>query len=211
MSVRVNLLPPEAVAQQAAARQRLAIVAGGVLLVGALGATVVWQDGRIGAAEFELAAEKDYLNALRGEQLRLDEFADLATEREHTAELIRTALADEVSMAGILQDVAAVMPSDAEFETLTVTTSAETPSGPDATVRSVGTLTAAGRSAGSHAPGVERLLLEFDKVAGFHDPYLTNSVLEDVEEPYPQFSFQAQLGPEVLTGRYSDGVPEELR
>jgi hypothetical protein len=210
MSVRVNLLPQEAVARQAAARQRGVVIAGGLLFVAALGATTLWQDGRIAAADVELAAEVDLLTALRGEELLLDEFATLHSEADHTDEMIRAALSGEASLAGILQDVAAVMPSDAEFESLAVTMSAEEPVAGQAAA-GLGTLEATGRSTGSHAPGVERLLLEFDKVAGFHDPFLANSVLEDVAEPYPLFTFQAQLGPEVLTGRYAHGVPEELR
>ena len=76
---------------------------------------------------------------------------------------------------------------------------------------SLGTLVAVGRSLNDHAPGLERLLLEFDKVAAFHDLFFTSSVLEEPETPYPTFTVEAQLGPEVLTGRYLDGVPEDLR
>lgn len=210
MSVRVNLLPQAAVEHQAVARQKTFIAVGGVVLVAALGATTVWQNGRIDDADRQLATEQDHLLTLQGEVLRLDEFADLGGQTDRNAALIEQALAGEVSLAGILQDVAAVMPSDAEFETLSIAVAPEEAT-PGQATPSLGTLTASGRSANDHAPGVERLLLEFDKVAGFHDPFLTNSALEDVDETYPQFSFQAQLGPEVLTGRYLDGLPEELR
>jgi hypothetical protein len=101
------------------------------------------------------------------------------------------------------------MPSDTEFETLTLAVS-PTEAGPGGTVPSVGTLMATGRGANAHA-GMEHLLLQFDKVAAFHDPFLTNSALEEVEDPYTAFSLEAQLGPEVLTGRYAAGTPEELR
>jgi Tfp pilus assembly protein PilN len=210
MSVRVNLLPREALERQAAARKKALVVVGGVALVAALGATTLWQNGRIDAAESLLAEEQQVLAALQGEVLRLDEFSELGQEIERTTSLIRTAMAGEVSMAGILQDVAAVMPSDAEFETLTLTVTPND-AGPGSTAPTVGTLVASGRGANAHAPGIERLLLEFDKVAAFHDPFLTSSTLEEVDDPYTQFNLEAQLGPEVLTGRYADGIPEELR
>jgi hypothetical protein len=183
---------------------------GGAVLVLALGATTLWQDGRIDGAETVLAEEQAVLASLQGEVLRLDEFSGLADQVQATNGRIRDALSGEVSMAGILQDVAAVMPSDAEFETLTLAVS-PTEAGPGETVPTVGTLVATGRSATAHAPGGERLLLEFDKVAAFHDPFLTNSALEEVEDPYTTFNLEAQLGPEVLTGRYIAGTPEELR
>jgi hypothetical protein len=210
MSVRVNLLPREALERQAATRQKALAGFGGAVLVLALGATTLWQDGRIDAAETQLAEEREVLASLQGEVLRLDEFSDLGQQVERSNGLIREALSGEVSLAGILQDVAAVMPSDAEFETLILAIAAAE-AGPGTTTPTVGTLSATGRGANAHAPGVERLLREFDKVAAFHDPFLTSSTLEEVEEPYTQFNLEAQLGPEVLTGRYVAGIPEELR
>lgn len=210
MSVRVNLLPQEAAARQAASRQRNLVIAGVTVLVAGLGAATVWQDGNIADAEVLLAGEQEFLTSLQAEELRLGEFAELAAESDETRAALVAALAGEASVAGILQDVAAVMPSDAEFESLIVTL-AEGADEPGQTASSLGTLVASGRSANAHAPGVERLLLEFDKVAGFHDPFLTNSALGGEDDPYPSFNFQTQLGPEVLTGRYADGLPEELR
>jgi Tfp pilus assembly protein PilN len=210
MSVRINLLPQEAADRQALQRQKMLLVLGGVVVAAALGTTTLWQNGRIADAEHRLAGEEEVLADLQREVVKLDEFADLDDDVEASTELIRQAMAAETSVAGILQDVAAVTPSDAEFETLTVTVAPVLPVAGQETVP-IGTLSATGRSASGHAPGVERLLLEFDKVAGFHDPFLTNSMLEEVDDPYPKFSLEAQLGPEVLTGRYADGIPEELR
>jgi hypothetical protein len=76
---------------------------------------------------------------------------------------------------------------------------------------SLGTLSAVGKSLNNHAPGLEQLLLELDKVSAFHDLFFTSSILEEPSDPYPTFTVEAQLGPEILTGRYFDGVPEGLR
>lgn len=210
MSVRVNLLPQETSARQAAARQRVALAAAGVVILAGLGATTVWQNGRVADANDRLADEQAVLSALQADEAQLHEFADLEARLAESDELIVQALGSEVSFAGVLQDVAAVMPSDAQLDSLTITVDpANASSGVETT--SLGTLVAVGRSLNDHAPGLERLLLELDKVVAFHDLFFSSSVLEDPELPYPTFTVEAQLGPEILTGRYLDGVPEGLR
>jgi Tfp pilus assembly protein PilN len=217
MSVRVNLLPQEQTARQAAARQRNGVVAGGVAVLAILGAVTVWQNGNVAEAEDRLAAEETVLAGLRSEEQQLGEFADLEQRSEESTQLIAQAMGGEASVAGILQDVAAVMPSDAQLQSFSL--SIEPPALPDAETEtdaaveagSQGTVIAVGKSLNNHAPGLEKLLLELDKVAGFHDLFFTSSVLEEPSDPYPTFTVEAQLGSEVLTGRYDDGVPEGLR
>jgi hypothetical protein len=213
MSVRVNLLPQEQTARQAAARQRNGVIAGGVAVVALLGAVTLWQNGQVGAAEDRLAVEQTVLASLQGEETDLGEFADLERRSEESTEFIVQAMGGEVSVAGILQDVAAVMPSDAQLQTFSLAIApAAVPNGEsDAEAGPQGTIIAVGKSLNNHAPGLEKLLLELDKVSGFHDLFFTSSVLEEPSDPYPTFTVEAQLGPEVLTGRYDDGVPEGLR
>lgn len=210
MSVRVNLLPQETSAKQAAARQRNGLIGAGAVVILALGATSVWQSGRVSDAEDRLAEEQAVLVALQADQQQLSEFADLESRIGESDTLIAEALATEVSFAGVMQDVASVMPSDAQLESLTVTVNTAAPV-PGVETTSYGTMVAVGRSLNNHAPGLERLLLELDKVVAFHDLFFTSSVLEEPTEPYPTFTIESQLGPEVLTGRYFDGVPEGLR
>ena len=210
MSVRVNLLPQSVAENQAAARQRGGLMLGGVALIAVLAAVTVWQNGQISDAEDRRDDQQAVLAALQADERELSEFADLELRTGEAEEQIRTALADEVSLAGILQDLASVMPSDAQIESLDIALFADEPGfGIDAPT--VGTLQLVGRSLNDHAPGLERLLLELDKVAAFHDLFFTNSVLQDPVEPYPTFNVESQLGPEVLTGRYEDGIPEGLR
>jgi Tfp pilus assembly protein PilN len=213
MSVRVNLLPQEQTARQAAARQRNGVIAGGVAVVALLGAVTLWQNGQVGEAEDRLAAEQTVLASLRSDEADLGEFADLEQRSEESTEFIVQAMGDEVSVAGIMQDVAAVMPSDAQLQSFSLAIEpAAVPDGEsDLETGPQGTIIAVGKSLNNHAPGLEKLLLELDKVAGFHDLFFTSSVLEEPSDPYPTFTVEAQLGPEVLTGRYDDGVPEGLR
>jgi hypothetical protein len=210
MSVRVNLLPQEQTARQAAARQRNGVIAGGLTVVALLGVVTLWQDGRVTDAEDRLAGEQTILATLQGEEAELGEFASLESRVSESNEQIVQAMGTEVSVAGVLQDIAAVMPSDAQLESLTLSMNPDAPI-PGSESTSLGTLVAVGKSLNNHAPGLEQLLLEFDKVNAFHDLFFTSSILEEPTDPYPTFTVEAQLGPEILTGRYFDGVPEGLR
>lgn len=209
MSVRINLLPQEAAERQAASRQRAVMALGAVVLLAGLGGTTYWQEGRIAEAEDRLADEQAVLASLQREVAQLGEFAELDTALTRSRDLVSQALGDEVSIAAILQDVSAVMPGDAELESLTL--SLDDQAAGTSGTPSLGTIVASGRSASDHAPGVERLLLNFDAITTFRDVFVTNTVLDDPDTGHPSFTFEAQIGPEVATGRYLDGFPEELR
>jgi hypothetical protein len=71
-----------------------------------------------------------------------------------------------------------------------------------------------GKSLESHAPGVERFLISLDKVASFVDLHVSpprSRATRRTPTTGPSPSVDGQIGPEVLTGRYDDGLPEELR
>lgn len=213
MSVKVNLLPREAFAKQAAARQRaLAGVAGLVLLL-ILAGVYFLQSNALSDAEEEQQLAQAELEELQAREAQLAEFGDLRERVEQRQELIATALAGELSYAGILQDIAAVMPTDAALTDMDVTAVQDT--GPDGeSIRQiVARITASGESLQGHAPGLERLLLEFDKIAAFFDIYATSSELDDEaeEEDVAVFTFEVDVGQEARTGRYLQGVPEGLR
>ncbi|MEX1176844.1 MAG: hypothetical protein WEB09_00145 [Nitriliruptor sp.] len=210
MSVRVNLLPQEQVARQAAARQRNGLIATGLLVLLILALVTMWQNGRIAAIEERLADEQAVLLSLQAEINQLDEFSELEQRIADSETLIAAALGNETSLAGILQDIASVIPSDAELDSLTLNVDPTVPV-PGTESRTIGTMVLSGRSASNHAPGLERLLLEFDKVAAFRELFFTSSTLDDPDEPYISFNLEIGLGEEIRTGRYSDGVPEALR
>lgn len=218
MSVRVNLLPEATRQRDRAARQRLLALAAGGLLLAGLGGTYAWASGQVTAAEDLLAAEQQTTATLRGEVVALGEFDDLASRRDEARQLLVEAMGTEVSLAGVLQDVAAVMPTDTQLETLTVdVTAADTP--PDVAAEAavdgappgVGSYNATGKTLTSHAPGVERVLHQLEKVVGFRDLYLNSSTLEEVDERIAAFSLDGRIGSEARTERYADGLPEELR
>lgn len=208
MSVRVNLLPGEVAERNRQARQRTAMGAAALGLVALLAVLYVFQLNRVGNARDELAAEEARVAELEAEVADLQEFQDLRARQAAADTLLATAFGDEVSMAGVLQDLAAVYPSDAQLEELTIALSE--PSAQLGAVRvALGRLTASGATLGGHAPGLERLLLELDKVAAFSNVFFSSSTQS--EEGVAAFTLDVDLGEEIRTRRYVDGLPEELR
>lgn len=222
MSVRVNLLPQEQTARQAVARQRNGVIAGGLVLLVGLGGAYWWASGQVSDAEDRLAASQQVTVVLRSDVDDLAEFRDLATRRDGSIELLSTTLAGEVSLAGVLQDVASVIPPDTQLEALNVDilgvgsapAGGQDPNGvPAVGVQpgAIGTVNLTGKTLQAHAPGVERFLLELEKVASFRDLFVNSSALDDPDDRVATFSVDGSIGPETLTGRYVTGLPEELR
>ncbi len=205
---RVDLLPREYEERERARRARsiaaLAILGVVVILVALYG----FQLWRVNQAENELAAEEQELAELQAELDRLREFEELRARLDQATEIVTVAMSGEASAAGILQDVAAVMPGDAALLSLNADLvpqqDAET-----GQATSFGFLSGEGETLGRHAPGVERFVLQLDKIAAFFNIHVASSVLD--EEGFTTFTFEADLGPEILTGRYQDGIPERLR
>jgi hypothetical protein len=211
MSVRVNLLPRETYAQQAAVRQRNMILLGALALLLLLGLAHLFQVSRVNDARAERDAAQEELQALQAREAELAEFQDLEQRVREAQDNISTAFSHEISFAGLLQDVAAVMPGDAaltEFDVVAVEDAG--PDG-DAVREVVARITAGGESLLGHAPGLERLMLQFDKIGSFFDVYFTSSELDEDDDDVAIFTFEVDVGDEARTGRYLDGVPEELR
>lgn len=209
--MRINLLPREVEARNRAARQRNALIVAFVVLLLLL-AVVYWlKVNEVGDAESERDAAQAELAVLQAEQNELAEYADLEQRVDQADQTLSTALAGEVSFAGVLQDVAAVMPTDAALETFDLTLIQQVAPDGDELRPVIGRITAAGETLTGHAPGLERLLLEYDKLGGFFDVFVTNSTIDPEDEDVAIFSFEVDLGADLYTNRYLDGVPEGLR
>ena len=211
MSVRVNLLPEATKQRGQAKQQRVVAAAVAGLLVLALGGIWLWANNQVRQAEDQLAAEQSVTAGLRADQAELVAFRDLATRSDTAQETLRAALAGEVSLAGLLQDLAAVLPDDAQFDTLSITLVPATEAGESD--ERAGSLTISGRTLTAHAPGVERLLLSLDKIATLEDLFMTSSSLdqETAEEGVAAFTVDGQVSLNARTGRYAEGLPEALR
>jgi hypothetical protein len=182
-----------------------------ILLLAVLGGLYMLQLNRVGEAEERLAAAEAERDALQRELNRLDEFAALQQRRDAAVGVVTQAMGSEVSLAGVLQDVAAVMPSDAALSNLNISINSdgqERPAG-EPVGPSWGVVTGSGETLGRHAPGVERFLIHFDKIAAFFNVHVSSSTID--EDGFATFSFETDLGPEIFTGRYLDGLPERFR
>ena len=203
MNIRVNLIPAEIAQLATAKRQRRATAGAFVGLLAVLASAHLVQLGRVSASQDSLAVEEDRLAVLQSEQRALGEFATLDTRRSQLDQTIQTLLGGQVGMAGILQDLASVLPADAALSELSVFAELSEDG-------YLGTVSAAAESLQGHAPGVERVLINMDKVAAFNELYVASS---STDEPtgITAFRFDFRLGGEVLSGRYLFGIPEVLR
>jgi hypothetical protein len=208
---RVNLLPREVAAKERERRARTGVAVAGLALLAVLGGLYLFQLSRVSDAENRLADAQTERDALQQDLNRLQEFQALQQRRDESVGIVTAAMGGEVSLAGVLQDIAAVMPSDAALTSLNISTNttgqeraAGEPVGP-----SWGTITGSGETLGRHAPGVERFIIQFDKIAAFFNVHVGGSTVDD--DGFATFSFETDLGPEIFTGRYSNGLPETLR
>lgn len=208
---RVNLLPREAEEREAGRRAMAGLLIVGLIFVAILVGLFFFQNSRVNDANNRLAEAEAERDRLQAEQRELDRYADLEQRRQASVETLQLAMGTEASIAGIMQDVAAVMPNDSALTTLSVTLAAgaQAPENFDFGGPSFGQVTGAGETLRGHAPGVERFVIEFDKVAAFFNVFVSSSNLD--EDGIATFSFQSDLGPEVFTARYLDGLPEGLR
>jgi Tfp pilus assembly protein PilN len=209
MSVKVNLLPREVAARSRASRQSAMVAGAFAVLVLLIAGAWFWQNNRVNAAQAVVDDEQATLSALQSERSELASYQDLGQRLDSATQVLQQAMGGEVSFAGILQDIAAVMPPDTQLDNLTLTVAE--PADPElGDLRpSLGTIGMTGKTLGGHAPGLERFLIEFDKMNAFSDLFFSNSSLDELG--ISTFNVQADLGPEILTGRYVGGLPEELR
>lgn len=201
MSVRVNLLPEQVQASARASTARYAAAGAAALLVAALGGLYFMQAGQVDDAEAELAAVEADNAELQARVTELAPFAALTAERDEAVGAVTAAMDGEASVAGVLQDLSAVLPPQAEITTLTVTMAdgAQAPSA-GGTRPVQGRLSAQGRALVGIAPGVEDLMLSVDRAAAFDNPFVTTTTVEEGE--VAAFTLEVDLGPEVLTDRY---------
>lgn len=197
--VRVNLLPSEVGQKNAARRLQGLVGVAGLGVLGLLALLYFWQVGQVNDAREVLEAEQAVVADLRDDVQELSEFQRLRNQGDTVNSMISALLSGEVSYAGILQDFAAVMPSDAAVEDISI--AADEAGGAE--------FGASGVSLLGHAPGLERLLISMEKAAAFENVFFGSSSID--ENGFATFDFSFQLTPLILTNRYIDGLPEVMR
>ncbi len=197
--VGIDLLPPELAAARARQRNVIAQLSLSVLLVLTMLVFFASESNRLVATERERDIEQAEVNRLRGEESGLFEFGQLEQNLSTNVQVLQGALAREIGAAGVLQDLAAVLPTNAGLDRLTFDT--QSPDEP-------AFLVITGETRAGFAPGIERLMIGLDKVASFMTPKLTSSVIDD---EYTIFEIKVTIDEGAYTGRYRLGLPGELR
>lgn len=206
MSVRVNLLPEATRTQDRANQQRILVGALALAFLAVLGGLFWWQSTRISNLESELAQAENRLAMAISEQGDLAVFADIDQRVAQAQGRLTSALSTEVSVAGILQDIAAVTPADTGLTAFNLTI---VPPNDETPALTVGSVNLTGQVTSGIAPGVERILLDYGKVGSFDEPVFNSTTVD--EDGVATFSLEVGLLPTARTDRYSDGLPEELR
>lgn len=211
MNTRVNLLPREIEERNERRRELAGLGLAGVVLLALLAGAYIWQRAQVADAQAVLDETQAEVSAREAELATLEEFQELQQRSAAAEDLLAAALGEEVSFAGILQDVAAVFPPDSDLSSLSFQLVTEDGAQEDlgAVRLSIGDVTLVGRTVSGHAPGVERLLLELAKVAAFDNIFFSQATTDN--QGATAFTVELDLGEEARTQRYVDGLPEDLR
>ncbi len=213
MTAKVNLLPQTTRDEGRQSTQRIVALGLIVLVIAGLGVAAWLQRGTLSDAEDDLQVAQAELAEAQAAVAALSMPADLEQRLDTDRQLITQALGEQVSVAGILQDVAMVIPPGSDIGTLSITLPPAEPvaEGEEAPppITNVGSLIATGESLENIAPGIERLMLQFERPAGFRDVFVTSAATDD--EDITSYNLELQMGPEHRTERYVDGVPEVAR
>jgi cell division protein FtsB len=212
MSVRVNLLPQEVHTARAGRRATNVTILLVLLFVALLGGLYVLKLQEIQQAEEERDAVQAEVDRLEAEVASLEQFRQLADELEARNAILASAMAREVSYARLLNDMSLAFPANASLRTLQVT--AQDPADAPGGVSfgdSVAIIAYNGYSVERYAPGVETVIIEFDKVDHLFATYLTAAQTEEVgDTEVTGFSGTVQVDDDAYTQRYADGLPEEV-
>jgi hypothetical protein len=201
VTVKVNLLPHEVTRGARASRARKTAIAASAVVVAALAGVTALQMAAVTTSEENLVAAQDANRVLQARVGELAPFAELEQRRADAAAQVTSAMGREASVAGVLQDLAAVIPPTAELQTISLTIAAE-PMLPQigGSRLSHGRLLVSGRVLVGLAPGFERLLLDVDRAAAFDNVFGTGASVDEFD--VTTFSLDMDLGSEVLTNRY---------
>lgn len=199
----INLLPPE-VARERSRRRRVGIaIFAAFAYVFLLGIGVLYWNGRVDAARDDLDAQAAINQSLEREAAELSETADVRTQYEEKATLVRGALATDVDWGILLNDLARLLPPRVWVETFNGSVVAETVPGV------IGQVSFSG--VGFDFPDVSAWLraLDSDEFAGITGPWVS-TVSQGVigDEDVVTFSSTAALTTGAATDRAETLIPE---
>jgi len=197
---RINLLPPELIERQRARRQTTIVAIVGFVVILLLGAFYVLQQLKLSDLDEKLAQQRATNADLAAQVNDLKRFDELIAQIRDREELLVTLLENEVRWSGVLRDLSLVIPSTAWLEGLDaavrdpLVTNVDTGAIGAVDPNIVGAITFTGKA--DRHPTVAEWLTALEKIRGFLNPWISESVLELIGD-IPVVSFTSSVD---LTG-----------
>ncbi|MEX2618632.1 MAG: hypothetical protein WD250_00275 [Egibacteraceae bacterium] len=216
VAVSVNLLPQEQT-ERLRARRVTQYTAGAVLLlVGLMGAGYVLRLVEVGHAEEARDVAEAEVARLQTEVAELAEYGELAEFMENRDTLLASAMEHEIAFSEVLNELSLAFPSHASLRSLTIAANDGADSAQDSAIdfgESVATAEFSGYSVERVAPGVETVIVDFDRAGAFFNTFVTTaSAPPDADTgatDVTDFAGTVTLDRDAYTGRYADGLPTE--
>lgn len=212
-SVKVNLLPPE-LAEKIRERRLIAASAAGVLVfVLVLGGLYSLETSALSRTKAERDAELAQIEVLESRLAELEPYRELAAQLDARNEVLAAAMATEISWATVFNNLSLTFPTDSSLVALTANAMPADPEPGEIDFgQAIGDVSFEGYSVDRYAPGVEGMLVQFDKVDTFTNIYLSVASREDRgTTEVTGFEGNAMLNQGAYTNRYDEGLPEDLR
>lgn len=213
LTAGVNLLPQEIDTERRVRRRAALSVIGVVVFIAVLGGLYVHKLDQVREAEQARDEAATEVANLEQELAQLQEYRELADLLDARNAVLADAMSDEVSFARGLNDLALAFPASASMESLDLTLVEAEPAGDG--VITFGTPVAevnyTGYSTERYAPGVETVLIEFDRVSPLFNVYMSDAATEERgTTEVVNFNGTAAMDETARTGRYDDGLPAEV-
>jgi Tfp pilus assembly protein PilN len=201
---QVNLLPPEILQRQRTKRISLAVIAAGVALVLVSVFFYLLQVGDLSSVRRRIDDVQAANTALEGQIGGLQEFAELQLRAQAKGAILTAVYANEVSFAGLLQDMSQAIPADAYLSSLSISiTGIVTDTGEAAPTGLVGGMTFGGQGLGTDAAAA--LITSFDQVDGWVNTFV-NGIARQEGLDVVDFTGSVDLTGDVLTKRGQRGA-----
>lgn len=181
-------------------------------LVVVLGVAYTLRLGDVASAEQARDEAQEEVALLQTRLDGLAEFRRLADRMDSRNALLTSAMAREIAYSQVLNNLSLAFPANASLETLTIAATADLPpaTGAISFGEAVADAEFSGYSVERYAPGVESVLVDFDRVHTFFNTLLTTaSTSEIAETEVTSFNGSVSLDTNAYTGRYADGLPPE--
>lgn len=186
-----------------------------VVLIGLLGAGYALRLAEVNRAEQARDGAQIEVARLETEVANLAEYRTLADLMENRNTLLASAMETEIAFSVVLNDFSLAFPANASLQRLTITTETEegavpAPAGPIDFGEAVARAEFGGYALERYAPGVETVLVDFDRVPAFFNAFLTTASTATVADTeVTDFGGTVSLDADAYTGRYVDGLPDE--